>query len=342
MPSMIKDASGLRFTLSINGFLPEAFVVVGFTLHEQLSCPFMLELDVASTNPSVEFRSILDNSATLTIWRDMEEQRIVNGIVSSVEQGDTGFHRTRYRITLRPALWRAELVRNSRIFQQQDIQEILDILLKENQINDYAFAFRYTHAVREFCVQYQESDLEFIQRMAAEEGLFYFFEHVNGKHTLVFADDCAALNEGPILPYNPNKLAQLNELCITTFKRRESLRPSDVLLKDYTFKNPFWSAESGEYARDLEHQTGKYRHYDYPGRYKDTQPGKYFAQWRVQALRNDAHQGEGATNCPELQPGMRFTLQNHPLATHNYRYHSYWATAASAGRRVWRTRHHFV
>ncbi|CNC18233.1 putative Rhs accessory genetic element [Yersinia similis] len=50
---------------------------------------------MASTNPSVEFRSILDNSATLTIWRDIEEQRIVNGIVSSVEQGDTGFHRTR-------------------------------------------------------------------------------------------------------------------------------------------------------------------------------------------------------------------------------------------------------
>lgn len=132
MPGMNKDASGLRFTLSINGFLPEAFAVVGFTLHEQFSCPFILELEVASASPSVKFRSILDNIATLTIWRDTEVQRIVNGIVSSVEQGDTGFHRTRYRITLRPTLWRAELVRNSRIFQQQNIQEILDTLLNEN------------------------------------------------------------------------------------------------------------------------------------------------------------------------------------------------------------------
>ncbi|BFI60768.1 type VI secretion protein Vgr [Yersinia pseudotuberculosis] len=320
MLNMDKEATGLRFTLNVGDLPPETFAVASFTLHEQFSTLFALDLEVASANPNVGFGDVLDNITTLTIWRGMAVERVVNGIVSEMEQGDTGFHRTRYRLTVRPALWRAGLVRNSRIFQQQNIQDILDTLLTEHQINDYAFAFRYTHAVREFCVQYQESDLDFIQRMAAEEGLYYFFEHLDGKHTLVFSDDCAALNDGPTLPYYPNKQAQLDEWCVTTFRRRESLRPSDVLLKDYTFKNPHWAAESSDYARDLEHQSARYRHYDYPGRYKDTQPGKYFAQWRVQALRNDAHQGEGATNCPALQPGVRFTLINHPLATHNTRW----------------------
>lgn len=319
MLGISKELTGLRFTLSVGGLPPETFVVVGFTLHEQFSSPFVLDLDIASIHPSIAFHSILDNNATLTIWRDTEVQRIVNGIVSEVEQGDAGRHQTRYRLTVRPALWRAGLGRSSRIFQQQNIRDIVATLLKEHHISNYAFALRYPHAEREFCVQYQESDAEFIQRLAAEEGLFYFFEHENGKHTLVFSDDCAVLHAGPTLPYYPSQQDQSDEHCITTFRRKESLRPSEVLLKDYTFKNPRWEAAFYEYARDMEHQPGHYHHYDYPGRYKKG-TGENFTRWRVQALRNDAHQGEGASNCPVLQPGIRFILENHPLETHNTRW----------------------
>ncbi|MEI7169633.1 type VI secretion system tip protein TssI/VgrG, partial [Pectobacterium parmentieri] len=315
------DASGLRFTLSVGGLPPETLVVSGFTLHEQFSTPFTLELEAASANPNIEFRSILDNNATLTIWREAEVQRIVNGIVTSIEQGDTGLHQTRYRLTVRPAFLRAGLGRNSRIFQQQSFLNIMETLMQENNISDYAHAFRDTHAEREFCVQYNESDLDFINRMAAEEGIFYFFEHENGKHTLVFADTPLAVHDGPTLPYYPNKQqTSLDEPCVTTFKRRESLRPSEVLLKDYTFKNPRWEATSYDYARDMEHQTSQYHHYDYPGRFKSGNTGDDFTRWRVQALRNDAHQGEGASNCPILRPGLRFTLENHPLDALNTRW----------------------
>jgi len=320
MASISREASGLRFTLSVGSLDPKTFVVAGFTLHEQFSTPFTLELEVASANPSITFSAMLDRTATLTVWRDTEVQRIVNGIVIEVEQGDTGRHQTHYRLSVRPALWHAGLVRNSRIFQQQNVQEILATLLKEHHISHYAFALRDPHARREFCVQYQESDADFMARLAAEEGIFYFFEHEEGKHTLVFADDCAALNTGPTLPYHPAQRADSDELCISTFRRKESLRPSKVLLKDYTFKNPDWQAESSELANDLEHQAFDYRHYDYPGRFKSGPTGDQFARWRVQALRNDAHQGEGATNSPALQPGVWFTLQNHPLETHNARW----------------------
>lgn len=321
MPSTNMDANGLRFTLGVGDLPPETFVVSGFTLHEQFSTPFTLEIEAASAKPSIEFRAVLDNNATLTIWRDTEVQRIVNGIVTSVEQGDTGRYQTRYRLTLRPAFWRAGLGRNSRIFQQQGFLAILETLMKENNISDYAHALRYTHAEREFCVQYNESDLDFINRMVAEEGIFYFFEHENGKHTLVFADTSLAVHDGPTLPYYPNQQqTSFDEPCVTTFKRRENLRPSEVLLKDYTFKNPRWEAASYDYARDMEHQTSQYHHYDYPGRFKSGDTGDAFTRWRVQALRNDAHQGEGASNCPALQPGLRFTLENHPLEDLNTRW----------------------
>jgi type VI secretion system secreted protein VgrG len=305
---IIMAKTGLRFTLSVAGLPEDTFVVAGFTLQEQYSSLFQLELELASANPAVAFDKVLDGNVTLTVWRDEEVQRTVSGIAVSMEQGDTGRHQTRYSLSVRPALWRATLVRNSRIFQQQDLPAIVATLLKEHGIQDYEFSFRYARSQREFCVQYQEDDVAFIQRMTAEEGIFYFFEHRGNRHTLVFSDDCTALGCGPELPYHPQSDDQLG---INTLRRRESLRPSDVLLKDYTFTNPDWRAEYEDYGRGTQHETRRYLHYDYPGRYKDG-TGKQFSRWRMEALRNDAYQGEGASNCAVLEPGSDFTLTHHP------------------------------
>ncbi|MFP2423149.1 type VI secretion system tip protein TssI/VgrG [Pseudescherichia vulneris] len=308
--------NGLYFTLNVKDLPRETFSVVGFTLQEQYSALFSLELELASAIPAVDFGKVLDKDITLMVWRDAVMQRAVNGIVVSMEQGDTGFRRTRYSLSVRPALWRASLRRNSRIFQQQNLQTIVETLLGEHGISDYAYSLRYEHAVREFCVQYQEDDLTFIERMFAEEGIFYFFEHDGDRHTLVFADHCDTQNVGPVLPYNP---APAQEPCITTLRRRESLRPSEVMLKDYTFKNPPWDAVFREYARDMEYQSQRYFHYDYPGRYKDDS-GERFSRWRVEALRNNAHQGDGSSNYAGLQPGTDFTLTHHPRPDMNTRW----------------------
>ncbi|WP_058913355.1 type VI secretion system tip protein VgrG [Entomohabitans teleogrylli] len=314
-----KDASGLRFTLNINGLPADTFAVTAFTLHEHYSTPFQLDIEATGFTSGVTFASLLDNNATLTVWRNMQVQRVVNGIISDVQQNDAGRYRSRYRLTVRPALWRASLGRQSRIFQQQNVQGILETLLREHRISDVEFSLRYPRAVREFCVQYQESDASFIQRMAAEEGIFYFFEHTAGRHTLVFADDSAMLHNGPVLPYQPDTSSP-DVLCVSSFQRRESLRPGQVLPKDYTFKNPRWPAEYRTDIRETESQGATYSHYDYPGRYKGDPAGQQFAQWRIQALRNDARQGEGTTNCPALEPGVCFTLANHPLEACNGRW----------------------
>ncbi|XUA17342.1 type VI secretion system tip protein TssI/VgrG [Citrobacter sp. OP27] len=308
--------NGLYFTLNVKGLPGNTFSVVGFTLQEQYSALFSLELELASAIPAVDFGTVLDKDITLTVWRDAVIQRVVNGIVVSMEQGDTGFRRTRYSLSVRPTLWRASLRRNSRIFQQQNLQTIVETLLGEHGISDYAYSLRYEHAVREFCVQYQEDDLTFIERMFAEEGIFYFFEHDGDKHTLVFADHCDGQNAGPVLPYN---VAPAQKSCITTLRRRESLRPTDVLLGDYTFKNPPWDAVYRDHARDMQHQKQRYFHYDYPGRYKD-ESGERFSRWRVEALRNTAHQGDGDSNYAALQPGTDFTLTDHPRAEMNTRW----------------------
>ncbi|CAM4151603.1 type VI secretion system tip protein VgrG [Serratia sp. arafor3] len=306
------ETSGLQFTLSTANLPPQTFVVVDFSLTETLSSPFILNVGLASADPSIDFAAVLDEDATLVIKREGVVQRSITGMVASFEQGDTGLHQTRYSMVIRPALWRTTLRRNARIFQQQSIENIITTLLKENGITDFAFGLRNPHPAREFCVQYQESDFDFIQRLAAEEGMFYYFEYPEGKNIVVYTDDVGTLPLGAVLPYNPGVAAQALELCVTTFTRSAQVRTAVVELKDYTFKNPQWSAAFNEQASELQNQRPDYEHFDFPGRFKDEQHGKAFTHYRLEALRNDANLGNGQSNDFTLQPGLLFTLTSHP------------------------------
>ena len=165
--------SGLQFTLEAGGLPAETFSVISFDAKSRYSELYCIELVVSSQNPAIDPSSVLDNRAVLSIWQNGEKLQTLAGMVTYFEQGDSGFRLTHYRLHIQPDLWRATLRRNSRIFQQKDIQTILSTILSENKVADYAFVLRYLHPEREFCVQYQESDFDFFQRLTAEEGIFY-------------------------------------------------------------------------------------------------------------------------------------------------------------------------
>ena len=314
-----KSPSGLQFTLQAGSLPPNTFKVVSFEYREAYSTPFEINLLLSSSQSAVNFSDVLDNQATLSIWRNGELLRSVSGMVSSFEQGDSGFRQTFYRMEINPELWRLGLRRNSRIFQNESPIDILQSLLTENGVTQYRFDLRHEHPPREFCVQYRETDLAFLQRLSAEEGLTYYFEQDGGQTKLIFSDDAQTLNNANAvsLPYNLNKKAQLQETVVTAFNRSERVRPSEVKLKDYTFKNPSWTAEFNKEAGDANNQRSGYEHYDYPGRFKDESQGKAFTQYRLESLRTDAHQGWGTSNSAQLSVGGLLQLTNHPNASLN-------------------------
>ena len=157
--------SGLQFTLQSAGLPPTTFEVIRFNLYEHYNELFALDVEVASADAAIAFNAVLDNQATLTLWRDGKQLRQVKGIVAHFEQGDSGFHQTFYRLHIVPDMWRLGLRANSRIFQQKDIQSILTTLLSDNKVMDYRFVLRDSHPAREFCVQYRETDLDFFNRL---------------------------------------------------------------------------------------------------------------------------------------------------------------------------------
>ncbi|GKW30339.1 type VI secretion system tip protein TssI/VgrG [Pectobacterium brasiliense] len=311
------NSTGLQFTVKVGALEAGTFAVVDFRLDEGLNRPFSLSLSLASALPDVDFGAVLDQPCELMIWYEGELKRRVSGIISGFTQGDTGFRRTRYQIEVRPALWRLGLRTNARIFQAQKPEAIIGALLEEAGITDYTFALRNEHAVREYCVQYRESDLAFITRLAAEEGMYFFHEYEEGKHRVVFADDAGALTKGPELFFNLATQGLSEGEYVRRFHYAERVSTAEVELKDYSFKTPAYGLSHKKMSGELSHQRESYQHYDYPGRYKQDPSGKAFSGYRLDALRSGAVTSEGESNCAGLMPGSTFTLTEHPNATLN-------------------------
>ncbi|MBA6137139.1 type VI secretion system Vgr family protein [Pseudomonas sp. FYR_2] len=329
MPSQ----TDLRFT-----FQPlvgrSEFEVVSFELDEAISTPFQLQLELISFEDDVDFGQLLDKPVLFTIWRGERPLRYVHGLVSTFSQGETGFHRTRYRALVEPVLARAGLRSNWRIFQQKTVPQILQIMLERQGITGYTLKSIDKHEVREFCVQAGETDLDFIARLAAEEGFVYRFEHTPKGHTLIITDRLLALGQisrGAIQAddddggfFEPDDIDPNQVLyhatsggnqprpCLRRLRYSEQVRTARQVQRDYTFTHPAYRLEQRAQGNDLTHQSTAYERFDYPGRYKREAVGVPFTATRITALRHDARMAEVEGDDVRLQPGLSFTLIEHP------------------------------
>ena len=309
---------GLRFTLEVDGLTQASTAVVRFTLFQNISTPFLLSVDIASHRSALTAPDFLEKNAILTIWQGTVAQRYLHGIITGMETGENNGWQMTYHLTLSSPLWRCGLRQNFRIFQQQDIQTISTILLTENGVTDWVPSFYETHPAREFCVQYGETDLGFLSRLWAEEGIFFFdwFHPTSSEQKLVLCDDVAGVSSFGSLPFNPNTRETTTE-CISAFHYRAQIRPSSVENQDYTFKAPGWAGYFSHHAANLNGQRTQYEIFDYPGRFKDEQHGQDFARYQAEGYRHDAETAIGVSNSPKLWPGRRFTLSGHPSSPLN-------------------------
>ncbi|MBY7969379.1 type VI secretion system tip protein VgrG [Vibrio fluvialis] len=311
----------LKYQFHVEGLEDDTLVVRGFDgletlsserINGQLCHGFRYELELASRLANLTPDMVVDKVAELTLYRNDVLVQRVNGIVRCFTQGDTGHHHTFYSLTLVPALERLSLRHNSRIFQLNTVPEILSILLQEMGINDYAFALTRDCAQREFCVQYRETDLDFLHRLAAEEGLVYSFIHEEGKHTLIFSDASESLPKlGEPIPYNTLAGGMIESPYISALSVHTQSEVSQTALQDYSFKKPAYSFAQQVVGTEMEYQQPDYEHFDAPGRYKNDVSGKAFSQIRLDYLRRNAHTATGKSNQPLLRPGVKFDLQEH-------------------------------
>ncbi|WBU41129.1 MULTISPECIES: type VI secretion system Vgr family protein [Marinobacter] len=308
------QASGLQFTARVGEFPSDHFSVVGFKLAEQLSSLFHGRLELASTDPDVAAADVLEQPVDLVVWQDGQPVRRFTGVVNEFVRGNTGHRRTAYQVVIQPPAWRLGLMHNSRIFQTQSTDAIVRTLLEERGIIDTVFDFKRPPEEREYCVQHRESDLQFIERLAAEEGWHYRYQHgsVDGEEqpALIIADHHGDAPKLDPVPCNTQAGGSSKQACVFSFAYEERIKAASVAMKDYTFKNPAYALMHEQSAGSPNHRED-YQHYDYPGRYKADASGQPFTQARLDALRNDASLAQGESNRPDFTPGAKVELQEH-------------------------------
>ena len=173
---------------------------------ERLSEPFEYELECLSENAAIDPDKMLGENVTVGLGLAEGKWRYFNGYVARFGQQETLDGFAVYRAVLRPWLWFLTRASNCRIFQHKTVPAIVKEVFRDLGFSDFQEKLSGSYADREYCVQYRETDFDFVSRLMEEEGIYYYFAHEKGKHQLVLADSPAAHDSFPAyekIPYHP-------------------------------------------------------------------------------------------------------------------------------------------
>jgi len=309
---MFNPANQARFTLSLEG-IEHDFKVLEFQGREAISQPYRFDLELVSERPDLDLESLLHRPAFLAFAPDGSG---IHGLVHQAAQGESGQRLTRYRLTLVPQLAYLAHRTNQRIFQHLSVPQIAAQVLEEHRIQADAYRFQLGPVIyppREYCVQYDESDLHFIQRLCEEEGIHYHFQHSAAGHVLVFGDDQTAFPRLAATAYQQDSGLVADQPVIKRFGLRLETRTSRVTRRDYDFEKPRLTMEAAfhsDFQPDLED-------YDYPGRFTERARGKHLSQRALERHRHDYELAKGESDQPRLASGHFLPLSEHPRADWN-------------------------
>ncbi|MBD2836352.1 type VI secretion system tip protein VgrG [Pseudomonas sp. JM0905a] len=274
---------------------------------EQLNDPCHLTLHGYSAT-ALTLASAVATHLTTTLHNDAN-QRPLDALVAEIHQLPADATAERYQLVLRPWLWWLTLASNNRVFQNKTTSDIVTGIFSDHGFTDYQLKLGGSYEPREYCVQYGETDFAFVSRLLEEEGIFWFFTHEDGKHTLVLGDSSDAFPQipnGPKVPYLGQGIGvrelhgvRSGQLCLQAVAGVYSAT-------DYEFTTPTTSLYS-----QAEAVAGPRSMYEHPGGYTAKARGDALSKQRVDELRSQEKRFIGESDCRWLVPGHWFTLDGH-------------------------------
>jgi type VI secretion system secreted protein VgrG len=300
------------------------FFLRDFEGEEELSGLFRYRLNLTSLDNAVDFTALLGETMTILVGRDDGKTRYINGQVTQFLQAGYDGTATTYVAELKPWFWRLTLTANSKIYQNLTVVEIITGLFDELGFTDYENACTKTYTKREYTVWYQESAYNFVCRLFEAEGIYYFFKHEDGKHTLVMGDDaathpdCPDFTEAVLRDVEPE-----HDGLISRCYFQQQLVSNKFATEDYNFETP----ETDLLVPDVDGaQTGALRVYEYPGDFKDSSGGTAVADLRIEAIELPIKYLRGESFCKAMTAGHKFSLTEHYRAEYNQAYVLRWVS----------------
>jgi type VI secretion system secreted protein VgrG len=301
----------------------DVLLVKGMSGSEQLGRLSQFELSVLSPEESVKVDDILGQNVTLQLEVGEDQIRYFNGYVSRFAQTGRSKSYASYQITVVPWLWFLTRKQDCRIFQEMAVPAIIKKVFEDYPFADFKENLSGSYRTRGYCVQYRETDFDFISRLMEEEGIYYFLTHDEGRHTanLVDAYGAHSLIPGyekvPYFPPTENVIRKEDH--ITDWAITREVVPGQYSLKDYDFWKPGVDLTTrSKIKRD--NALADFEHYDYPGMYYKEEDGKNYARTRIEELHARYEQIHGAGNPRGFLPGGLFELTGHPRDDQNREY----------------------
>lgn len=309
---MLTHGKSAVFTLEIEGAAHD-LQVAEFRATEALNRTYAVEIEVVSERHDLDLESFLHRPAFLAFGA---ADNGLHGQIHRIAQWGSGQRLTRYQIVLVPHLAYLAHRRNQRIFQQRSVPQIIASILQEHgmQADAWCFQLNAEYPPRLYCVQYQESDLHFIQRLCEEEGLHFHFRHSRTAHLLVFADAQAAfLTTAEATAYAQDGGLVGTAPVIDCFKVRLETRPTHVARRDYWFEKPTVQLDAGAHEARLP----RLEDYEFPGQFIHRDRGKHLARRTLERHRADYRLADGRSDQTLMRSGAFIEMTGHPRADTN-------------------------
>lgn len=292
----------------------DVLLLEGFTGQEGISQIFKFDLELLTEKGPVDFNSIIGERVTIRVELVDDQERFFNGFVNRFSQTGSETGVIHYRAEMVPWLWFLTRTADCRIFQNKTVPDIIEQIFKDLGFTDYKLSLQASYDPCEYCVQYRETDYNFVSRLMEQHGIFYFFEHEENKHTLVLADSAPVHKSVPNqskVNWYPQGSGMLEKDVITTLEFEKEIRPGKFTHTDYNFKTPSTDLSAEEQSVISIGGNDKYEIYDFPGEYGKKASGQTLAILRMQEEEAQHYIITGSSNCRGFTSGYKFDLADY-------------------------------
>ncbi len=291
---------------------------ISFVVREALSTPYAATVDFSTEDAQFRAADCLRSGLTLlAVDGERGRTRSYSGICEEsrfLHHDGTHFV---FQVVIKPPVAALAHREDCRIYQDKGVVDVVKDVLAAAGVDKVEWRLESAYPPREYIVQYRESELDFVHRLLADEGIFYFFLHEGGEATMVFADSTNALVEETSVPVVLSLSAGIpgsDPVSGVSFTRR--LRTSLVRLRDYDFEKPQQKPNTGQSASS----PWAMPYYEYPGGFTLGADGQRRATARLRELRRDADVLRAESRAIQLEVGKLFTIEGAAQELHNGRF----------------------
>jgi type VI secretion system secreted protein VgrG len=323
MPDTTTDApkSQAKRILAVSTPLgDDRLLIQGLHGGEALGRLFQFEIDLLAMDDPVKPGDILGKNVTVRVQKIDGSVRYFNGYVSrfsfvSFQVSKKKERMYTYRATLVPWTWFLTRTADCRIFQAMTVKDIVEKIFRDRGFTDFRANLYGSYRTWDYCVQYRETDFNFISRLLENEGIYYYFEHENGKHTLVLCDSPnahAAADGYDDLHADTPDLATGHDAYIWDLTHGQEITPTQYALTDYDPLQPR-SLLAKAVTVTHDHDPDTFEVFDYPGGYVTPDEGRSYATVRMEEVEAQYAAIHATSSARGIYAGCTFRLIEHPV-----------------------------